>query len=302
MKNSNSKSKKAKTPFALRILRLTYNTLGRIFPVYFGNRAYQLWFTTTKFKTSTYELSVLELAKKEFIEVNNIKVAVYLWQHKTIKPIATLLFIHGWTGRGSQIANYVEQLTQLGYRVISFDGPAHGNTPGKQTSMLEMTDVVLALNKKYGDFDAAITHSFGGMILTFAMSLGLKLDRAALICPPNNFQIILDNFQHVLQLPDCVMQVMVRRTFSTYGQIVRNLVDMESNVKNLSCKALIIHDEDDLEISWHSSEKIAQAWPGAQLVKTQGLGHRRIVRDQQVIEHIIDFLDTETASPKQSMH
>jgi pimeloyl-ACP methyl ester carboxylesterase len=168
--------------------------------------------------------------------------------------------------------------------------------------MLEMTDVVLALNKKYGDFDAAITHSFGGMILTFAMSLGLKLDRAALICPPNNFQIILDNFQHVLQLPDCVMLVMVRRTFSTYGQIVRTLVDMESNVKSLSCKALIIHDEDDLEISWHSSEKIAQAWPGAQLIKTQGLGHRRIVRDQQVIEHIIDFLDTGTASSKQSMH
>ena len=299
MKKSNSNRKKTKTPFALKILRLTYNTLGRIFPVYFGNRAYQLWFTTTKFKTPNYELSLLESARKEFIEVNDMKIAVYLWQHDTIESVATLLFIHGWTGRGSQIANYIEPLTQLGYRVVSFDGPAHGNTPGKQTSMLEMTDVVFSLNKKYGAFDAAITHSFGGMILTFAMSLGLKINQAALICPPNNFQIILDNFKHILQLPDCVMQVMQRRIFSTYGQVVGNLVDVEKNAKNFTCKALIIHDEDDLEISWHSGKKIAQAWKGAHFIKTQGLGHRLIVRDQQVIDHIIDFLTTETVGSKQ---
>ena len=151
MKKSNSNSKKARVPFVLRFLRLMYNTLGRVFPVYFGHRAYQLWFTTTRFKTPTYERPALESAKKEFLEVNKVKVAVYLWQHDTIKPRATLLFIHGWTGRGSQIANYLEQLTQLGYRVISFDGPAHGNTPGKQTNALEITDVVFALNKQYGD-------------------------------------------------------------------------------------------------------------------------------------------------------
>ena len=299
MKKSNSNSRKVKTPFVLKMLRLTYNTLGRVFPVYFGNRAYQLWFTTTKFKTPAYELSALESATKEFIEVNNLKVAVYLWQHKTIKSTATLLFIHGWTGRGSQIANYLEQLTQRGYRVISFDSPAHGNTPGKQTSMLEITDVVLALNKKYGDFDAAITHSVGGMILTFAMSLGLKVDRAALICPPNNFQIILDNFKSVLRLPGSVAQVMERKTFAMHGQVIQNLVDVETNVKTLPCKALIIHDEDDMETSWHSSEKIAQAWPGAKLIKTQGLGHRRIIQDQQVIQHIVDFLDTEAVDSKQ---
>lgn len=291
MKKSNSKSKKAKVPFVLRLLRLMYKTLGPVFPGYFGNHAYQLWFTTTRYKTPAYELSALESAKKEFIEVNKIKVAVYLWQHETIKPKATLLFIHGWTGRGSQIANYLDQLTQLGYRVISFDGPAHGNTPGKQTSMLEITDVVFALNKQYGDFDAAITHSFGGMILTFAMSLGLKINRAALICPPSNFQIILDNFQQVLQLPDSVMQAMERKSFATHGHITHDLVDMENNAKKMTCKTLIIHDENDAEISWHSSEKIAHAWPDAKFIKTQGLGHRRIVRDQQVIQHIIDFMD-----------
>jgi len=290
MKKSNRNTFTAKVPLALHLLRLTYNTLGRIFPAYFGKRAYELWFTTIKYKTPNYEKNVLKTASIESVDVNGLNVSVYIWQDSKVKSKATLLFIHGWTGRGSQIANYIEPLIALGYRVISFDGPAHGNSPGKQTSMLEMTDTVLVINKKYGDFDAAITHSFGGMVLSFAMSLGLKVNHAALICPPSNFQIILDNFKNILQLPDSVMQAMARKSYATHGKVIRDLVDIEKNAHKYSCRALLIHDEDDHEISWHSSEKITRAWPGAKLIKTKGLGHRRIIRDNAVIEHILTFL------------
>ncbi|NNJ50441.1 MAG: TetR family transcriptional regulator, partial [Gammaproteobacteria bacterium] len=53
---------------------------------------------------------------------------------------------------------------------------------------------------------------------------------------------------------------------------------------------LVIHDEDDSDISWHSGENIAKAWPGARFIKTSGLGHRRIIHDDTVVRHIIDFL------------
>ena len=289
------KKKQVKIPLALHITRLMYNTLGRLLPNYFGNLAYDQWFTTMRFKTPKRELPALESASHESITVNGMPVAVYIWQHKSITPTKTLLFIHGWTGRGSQISSYIKELNKLGYRVISFDGIAHGKTPGTQTSALEMTDVVLALNKHYGKFDAAITHSFGGMILAYAMSLGLKVNTAVMICPPKDFPIILKNFGRVLALPDSVMQVVIRKSFATHGQNVRDAVDMVKNVKNLSCsdttcKGLIIHDEDDTDISWHSGEEIAHAWEGAKFIKTQGLGHRRIIRDKEVISSIINFL------------
>jgi hypothetical protein len=157
MKKSNASIKTAKIPFTLRFVQFTYNTAGRLFPVYFGNRAYEQWFTTIRFKTPAYELSALNSATQETLDVNNLNVAVYIWQDKTVKPKATVLFIHGWTGRGTQIVNYINELNVKGYRVISFDGPAHSNTPGKQTSLLEFTDVVFALNQHYGKFDAVIT-------------------------------------------------------------------------------------------------------------------------------------------------
>ena len=291
MKKPDKPIQTAKIPFSLRFIRFIYNTLGRLFPVYFGNRAYEMWFTTVRFKTPAYELPALNTADKETIKVNDLPVAVYIWQHKTIEPKATLLFIHGWTGRGTQIVNYIEKLNATGYRVISFDGPAHGNTPGKQTSLFEFTDVVFALNRHYGKFDAAITHSFGGMVLVYAMSLGLKIDRAACICPPKSFQIITDNFQRILALPDSVTKVMVRKTYASYGQVIPDAVDTLNNVKNLACKGLLIHDENDIELSWHSSEEIAKAWPGARFIKTKGLGHRRIIHDADVIKNIINFIN-----------
>jgi len=64
-------------------------------------------------------------------------------------------------------------------------------------------------------------------------------------------------------------------------------------LKNLTCKGLVIHDEDDIDISWRSGEEIATAWPGATFIKTKGLGHRRIIHDNDVINHIIKFI-TET--------
>jgi len=289
--NKTSKKKPVRIPFVLRYIRFIYNTLGRVFPTYYGNRAYEQWFTTTRFKAPAYEQPAQQSAVKETITVNGLAIAVYSWPPETNISDKTLLFIHGWTGRGTQIVNYIKPLNAMGYRVISFDGPAHGNTPGKQTSALEMADVVLALGKHYGPFDAAITHSFGGMILAYAMSLGFNIKRAALICPPKNFGVLLDNFQRILTLPDSVMQILIRKSFATHGQNIRDALHTLNNLKQSNCKGLVIHDEDDKDISWHSGKEIADAWPRANFIKTRGLGHRRIIHDEEVINNIVSFLN-----------
>ncbi len=292
MKNHEHTKAASKVPLALRMLRFTYNTAGRLFPVYFGNLAFQQWFTTFRHKIPAAEKLALDAAKRESIVVNNINVAVYIWQSNSPKADKTLLFVHGWTGRGTQVSYYIKKLNALGYRVISFDGIAHGQSKGTQTSVYEMTDAVLALSKQYGKFDASITHSFGGMILAYAMSLGYKTDYVAMICPPTSFEMILENFQRILGLPESVMQIVIRKTFVSYGQCNRDNVNTLNNVKHLKCKALIVHDEDDMDIPWHSGEDIAKTWPGAKFIKTRGLGHRRIIRDETVVSHIINFLDT----------
>ena len=82
MKSHDKKSKTVKTPFLLRLLRLLYRKIGVLFPEYFGKLAYEQWFTTTRFKTPSYELTALHSATRETIDVNNLSIAVYIWRPK----------------------------------------------------------------------------------------------------------------------------------------------------------------------------------------------------------------------------
>jgi hypothetical protein len=53
---------------------------------------------------------------------------------------------------------------------------------------------------------------------------------------------------------------------------------------------LVVHDRDDDEVPWSDGAAIAAAWPGARLVTTEGLGHRRVLRDPRVVELAVSFV------------
>ncbi len=53
---------------------------------------------------------------------------------------------------------------------------------------------------------------------------------------------------------------------------------------------LLIHDRDDREIPFSDAEAIAQRWPAARLVATEGFGHRAILRQAAVWEVVADFV------------
>ena len=44
---------------------------------------------------------------------------------------------------------------------------------------------------------------------------------------------------------------------------------------------------------WSDGAAIAGAWPGARLVTTTGLGHRRILRDERVVSQAVAFVKGE---------
>lgn len=266
-------------------MRFAFSRLGPIFPRYFGKRAYQLWFTTHRFNRPIKEILAADKADRSTLEVNGIEVTVWSWGHG--QPV---LFIHGWNGRGTQAVHFVESLTRSGYRLVSFDAPAHGETPGRQTSMPEIADVVLALNQKHGPFHSTITHSFGAMVLAYAGTLGFKTSSAVCICPPASIASIIDNFQHSLRLPANVMAVMTEQLYAHYGEDYQKRVSTLTNVRTLSIPALIIHDDRDTEIPWQEGKAVADAWPGAKFMLTHGSGHRRILRDPATVTAVTDFI------------
>ena len=50
---------------------------------------------------------------------------------------------------------------------------------------------------------------------------------------------------------------------------------------------VLVCSMDDDAVEWQNGEAIAQTWPHAELALFDGLGHRMIAQDRNVIEHIV---------------
>ena len=60
--------------------------------------------------------------------------------------------------------------------------------------------------------------------------------------------------------------------------------------QRLDVPALVIHDREDREVPMQQGEALAASWRGARLLRTTGLGHKRILEDERVGQAVADFI------------
>jgi pimeloyl-ACP methyl ester carboxylesterase len=272
-------------PFALRLMRLLFARAGHLFPRLMGRWAYHLWFRTRRYPDRAAGRRALQSAVRETLPVDGLPVAVYCWGDGPV-----VLFVHGWSGRGTHVAAFIRPLQQAGYRVIAVDAPGHGETPGKRTNILECARVLQAVVQQYGPVHGVITHSFGGMVLAYAMAQGLQAGRVVCIAAPARVEFLVERFASIMAMPDAVVANLKARLEQRFDANIWEMLATDANAARLDAPALVIHDEDDSSVPWQQGRLIADAWPGAQFVMTQGLGHTRILRDPAVIERVSGFI------------
>jgi pimeloyl-ACP methyl ester carboxylesterase len=281
-----SKEKTNPTPIIIKMLRTGFKIGGLVAPKLTGCAAYKLWIRPPRFKTPKSEASAEFSAKIKYHSVGDKSIATYQWGQKG----PTILLVHGWSGRGTQLGPFAEALVDSGFHVVSFDAPAHGKSSGKQTNIYEIAETISALDKLYGPFKAVITHSFGGPCLAIAMKEGLKTTRVVNISPPSQTAGLVKKFTDALTLPGNVENELIRCIEKNFGEGVWHDSSMENNVQNLDTPALVIHDVDDVDVPWHEGQSIAKAWSEVRFIKTSKLGHRRILRDPATIKATVDFV------------
>ena len=60
---------------------------------------------------------------------------------------------------------------------------------------------------------------------------------------------------------------------------------------------LVVHDREDREVPLAHGEALAATWPAARLRVTEGLGHRRILRDPEVIAEVVEAIRDGATAP-----
>jgi len=84
--------------------------------------------------------------------------------------------------------------------------------------------------------------------------------------------------------------VFIRKFEADFGADLWQRFSPEQLVRQFAVPGLVIHDEDDRDVPWQQGDALANAWPGAQFVRTAGLGHRRILRDPDVLARVTAFI------------
>ncbi len=174
--------------------------------------------------------------------------------------------------------------------MVSPDLPGHGASPGRSTTILECAEVLQALQQHYGRPAGVITHSFGGMVLAYAMNHGLQTRAVVCIAAPADAHFLVDGFTRTLHMHRAVIDNLCMRLEQHFDNGFWEQISTECNARKLSTPALIVHDAKDTSVPLEHGERIAAAWPGARFMKTDGLGHGKILRDAGVIDAAVSFI------------
>jgi pimeloyl-ACP methyl ester carboxylesterase len=203
----------------------------------------------------------------------------------------TALLVHGWGSRGLNMAPFVPSLRAAGFSVVAYDAPAHGAAPGRRASIPQMAAALQAVARAAGTVDVVVAHSIGASVVAFALRDGLSVRRVALIAPPADPDGFTQGFARRLRLREATVEGMKRRAERRLRRSWSDF-DLRPLVAGFTAPLLVVHDQGDAEVPWSGGQALAAAWPGATLVTTAGLGHRRILKDGAVVERVVRFLAT----------
>lgn len=239
-----------------------------------------------RYPATARERALMENAEPFALEVGGREIACWRWGSSD-DPVALLM--HGWEGRGSQLAAVAGPLVERGYQVVTFDAPAHGASAGQRVTVFDFAETMLALSRNLGAVDLVVAHSFGCTAATFAIQSGLSPRRVVFFAP--QFSIAAGSRYyarlwgvraHVLERTRVLME---RRYGVRWAE-----VEMGQMAPLMSAELLVVHDELDPQVRHTDADALAHAWPRAQVLKTRGLGHQRVLRDHATVSAAVGFL------------
>ncbi|MDX1757742.1 MAG: alpha/beta fold hydrolase [Marinobacter sp.] len=202
----------------------------------------------------------------------------------------TVLGMHGWSGAGIQFGAYIKPLVKAGYRVVLFDAPAHGRAQGERTDLYEMTEVLTRIGQQFGPVHALIAHSLGCLAAGRALVDGLPARHLVLLAPPATLSAAVDSLGAQLGLTDSALAEHRRRMERRFGDDVWARLALEDLAPQLRQQGLVVIDRDDRSVPEAQSARVYHNWPDARLLRTEDLGHHRLLWHPTVLEPVIEYL------------
>lgn len=265
----------------LQAVRRGMGALSPVFPELAGALAERLFFTPPKPRAGS---ALPPGAERIPVRVRGQRLAAWSWG---CGP--AIFLVHGWGGRAAQLGAFASLLQARGFRAVAFDAPGHGASGRGMTSLVAFAETVIALAERFGRPHGVIAHSLGAPATALAARRGALPRRAVFLAPSAEPASWTAAFQAALDVAPQAMAAMQRRSEARLGVRFADL-GLTTADRAVAMDLLVIHDRSDREVSWREGAAVAEAWAGARLQLTDGLGHTRLLRDDSVTKAAVDFV------------
>jgi esterase/lipase len=280
---------KIQQKLAISFFRAKINLL-RIISIRIAAKETFRLFCTPLMKTSVKEKAVFTNAEPLQFSINGNLVNGFRCNHPKEHKV---LLLHGFSSSCHNFDKYVNPLLEKNYEVLAFDAPAHGASEGRTINALEYSDMIIKINELYGPIHGFLGHSFGGIAVCLALEKIPHDSRTkvVLIAPATETSSAVEGAFAMLG----IQNIRLRKSFD---DIILEKSGHETSwfsirraMKNISASVLWFHDEDDDITPLADALKVKEdGHSNIAFVISKGLGHRKIYRDESVVNTAVKFL------------
>ncbi len=276
----------------LQYLRTKFKTISKLAPATAGRMAFDLFCTPyPKYKKRKAPAIFHHATKRTVVLADQTKIHGFEWLPS--KPNdQTVLIAHGYGSYAYKFEHYIAPLLKMGYRVLAFDAPAHGQSEGKHIHVVVYQEAIQKIMEQAGPIHHFIGHSLGALTLSM---IAEKIDQAearkfVLIAPATKTTTTFANFFKMMHLNE-VTKAAFLQDVSNKTNHTMDYFAADRALTNYKGPILWVHDEKDMVCPYEDIINFKENAPSnIKFLITNGLGHNKVYKTAEIMDQIMTFL------------
>ena len=276
----------------LQYLRTKFKTLSKLAPATAGRMAFDLFCTPyPKYKKRKAPAIFNHARNLTVVMKDKSKIKGFEWQSNSPNG-QTVLIAHGYASFAYKFEHYITPLLKMGYRVLAFDAPGHGQSEGKHINVVVYQEAIEQIMQQCGPVNHFIGHSLGALTLSM---IAEQIDRPnerkfVLIAPATKTTTTFDNFFKMMHFNQVTKDAFINQVLSLTSHKVEYFAS-DRALANYKGPLLWVHDQEDLVCPYKDLEEFQKNAPNnVEFLITNGLGHNKVYKTAEVMDQIMAFL------------
>lgn len=204
-----------------------------------------------------------------------------------------VLLVHGWGGHAGQMHPLADALHGCGLRPVIIEMPGHGHSAGMRSTLPQFARAIEyvgnRLRQQGNEVNVVVAHSLGATAAAYAVGRGMGVARLVLLAPAASPPAFTRLFAQVFGLSERTRAAMQARIEARESMLMP-LFEASAAGGRIDAATLVVHDRHDAMNRFDDGQAFADAIPGARMMATEGLGHRKILKDARVLEAVAQFM------------